>query len=248
VANWKTHKTRAQALAFVHEFVQLIAAPRAPEIAIAPPFPLLEAVGRALHNTSIKLAAQNMHFAREGAFTGEVSPALLRELGVTYVILGHSERREHFRETDELIHKKILAAFDCDLIPVLCVGETLETRRAGGTPRFIESQLQVALKDLEASSIARCVIAYEPIWAIGTGVNAAPADAQAVARHIRQRIADWHNATVAKSLRILYGGSVKPENARELLIQPDIDGALVGGASLDPKAFAQIVRAAGAGD
>lgn len=245
VANWKMHKTRAEALSFVHEFKQALPAPPALEIAIAPSFPLLESVAQALEGSRIKLVAQNMHFAKEGAFTGEVSPNLLYELGVTYVILGHSERRGHFRETDGLINQKIHAAFEFDLVPILCVGETLEERQRGQkeTERVLERQLSSDLKDLIPSSVDSLVIAYEPVWAIGTGVHASPADAEAGAAFIRRSIARWFNEITASSVRILYGGSVKPDNAPELLALPNIDGALVGGASLDPKAFAEIAQA-----
>ena len=246
VANWKMHKTRAEAIAFVHEFKKSSLAPSQTEIAIAPSFPLLEAVSRELTGSRIQLAAQNMHFAKEGAFTGEVSPNLLYELGVAYVILGHSERRGHFRETDALINQKIHAAFEFDLIPILCVGETLEERQGGqrATERVLEHQLSSSLKDLTPNSVGTLVIAYEPVWAIGTGVNASPADAEAGAEFIRRLITREFSEATVSSVRILYGGSVKPDNARELLTLPNVDGALVGGASLDPKAFAEIAKAA----
>ncbi len=187
-----------------------------------------------------------MHFAKEGAFTGEVSPHLLHDLAVTYVILGHSERREHFGETDEFIHAKLRAAFDFDLQPILCVGETLEERQRGEqeTERVLERQLHAALQDVRLQHVERLVVAYEPIWAIGTGIHASPVDAEAGAKFIRHSIARWYPSLRSASVRILYGGSVKPENASDLLRQPNIDGALVGGASLDPNALAAIALAA----
>jgi triosephosphate isomerase len=239
------HKTRAEAIAFVHAFKKLSFALSHTDLAIAPSFPLLETISRELHHSSIKLAAQNMHFAKEGAFTGEVSPHLLYEFGVSYVILGHSERRGHFRETDQLINQKMHAAFDFDLTPIMCVGETLQKRQQGQreTERVLERQLGTGLKDLTPNSVGSLVIAYEPVWAIGTGINASPADAELGAEFIRRCVERSFDKDAAVSVRILYGGSVKPENATELLEQPNIDGALVGGASLDPGAFAAIAQA-----
>jgi triosephosphate isomerase len=236
------HKTRNEAIAFVQEFKKRTPSLTHSNLALAPPYPLLDSVSRELAGTTIKLAAQNMHFAKEGAFTGEVSPSLLVEFGVSYVILGHSERRGQFRETDLLINKKIHAALDYDLTPILCVGETLEERQQGQkeTERVLERQLDQGLRDLMATSVGSLVIAYEPVWAIGTGVNASPVDAEMGAEFIRRCVGRWFSASAAQSLRVLYGGSVKPDNASDLLRQPNIDGALVGGASLDPHAFAAI--------
>ncbi len=246
VANWKMHKTRNEAIAFVQAFKKLSASLTKISLALAPPFPLLESVSRELAGSSVKLAAQNMHFAKEGAFTGEVSPHLLVEFGVSYVILGHSERRGQFRETDQLINQKIHAAFDYDLIPIVCVGETLEERQQGPkeTERVLERQLDQSLREVMPKSFGNLVIAYEPVWAIGTGVNAAPSDAERGSEFIRRCIGRWFTPEAGQTVRILYGGSVKSDNAADLLKQPNIDGALVGGASLDPEAFAAIAHAA----
>ncbi len=242
VANWKMHFVRAQALEYLKVFRERVREVRTTELVFAPPFTLLETVGRALYGTSIKLAAQDLFHEREGAFTGEISPLMLKDLGCSYVIVGHSERRRIFGETDELIHKKLKAALDAELVPILCVGETLEERRAGKTHTVLETQIRGALEWLALSE--DFVIAYEPVWAIGTGVNAEPTEAEASARFIRELLAQLFNTQIAKKIRILYGGSVKPENFEGFLCQPNIDGALVGGASLNPEAFARMAQTA----
>ncbi len=261
VANWKMHFVRAQALEYLKVFTERVQGLHKTELVLAPPFTLLEAVGREIIKTMIRLAAQDLFYEREGAFTGEISPLMLKDLGCSYVIVGHSERRRIFGETDELIHKKIKAALEAEIAPILCVGETLEERRAGGTQTVLESQMRGALEGLmlfAPSPLAplpsegegsrgegdRLVIAYEPVWAIGTGVNAKPIEAEASALFIRELLAQLFNAEIAKEIRILYGGSVKPENLEDFLKQPNIDGALVGGASLDPEAFAQMAQIA----
>lgn len=242
VANWKMHKTVVEAREYIAQFLTLIESIEG--VVLAPPFTALSAASEALQGSQIKLAAQNMHYADRGAYTGEVSPIMLRELGCTFVIIGHSERRGHFHEGDELINQKLQSAFKHDLIPVLCVGEKLDERKSGATERVLVRQLRADLEGLTPEQVARLVVAYEPIWAIGTGQTASPDDAQAGARFIRAQIVARFGEKAAEALRIQYGGSVNFKNARSLLAQPDIDGALVGGASLDPVEFAQIVKAA----
>ena len=240
-ANWKMHKTLGEARAFLREFLPRTQGVKGVEIAIAPPFTALAAVSEALQGTSVRLAAQNMHPEPQGAYTGEISPVMLRDVGCHYVIIGHSERRQHFGEDDAFINRKLLAAFEHGLVPILCVGETLEERRAGQTERVLERQLKGALQGAPREHVQRLVIAYEPVWAIGTGETASPDDAQQGARFLRDLVAKLYDETTAQSVRVQYGGSVKPDNARALMAQPDVDGALVGGASLDPEQFAQIV-------
>lgn len=242
VANWKMHFVRAQAREYLRVFTERLRGVRTTEIVLAPPFTLLETVGRKLHGTAIKLAAQDLFFEREGAFTGEISPIMLKDLGCSYVIVGHSERRKLFGETDEFINKKLKAALDAELVPILCVGETLEERHAGRTQMVLATQIRGALEGLTLSD--HLVIAYEPVWAIGTGVNAEPHEAEASALFLRELLAQLAQREIARKIRILYGGSVKPANFKDFLKQPNIDGALVGGASLDPEAFAQMAEMA----
>lgn len=258
VANWKMHFVRAQASEYLKVFTERVRGVHKTELVLAPPFTLLETVGRALEGTAIRLAAQDLFYEREGAFTGEISPIMLKDLGCSYVIVGHSERRRLLGETDELINKKLKAARDAGLVPILCVGETLEERRAGKTQRVLEAQVRGALAGVhphpqplspsrERGAGVRgphLVIAYEPVWAIGTGINAEPEEAEASALFIRELLAQLWNAETAKTVRILYGGSVKPANFEGFLRHPNIDGALVGGASLDPEAFAQLAQMA----
>ncbi len=242
VANWKMYFVRAQAREYLRVFRERVRTISAVELALAPPFTLLESVGQKLQGTPIKLAAQNLFYEGEGAFTGEISPVMLKDLGCTYVIVGHSERRRLFGETDALINKKLKAALDAELIPILCVGETLEERHVGRTQSVLDAQIRGALAGLALTK--DFVVAYEPIWAIGTGVNAEPNEAEASALFIRELLAQLSNQKIAQQIRILYGGSVKPENFEGFMQQPNIDGALVGGASLDPEAFAQMARLA----
>ena len=243
-ANWKMHKTLLEFQAFVEVLLPEIEDAREIEVALAPPFTALVTVGEALKGSRVRMAAQNMHFAPYGAYTGEISPVMLRDVGCTYVIVGHSERRQHFGENDMLINKKLLAAFAHQLTPILCLGETLEERLAKATERVLERQLRADLQAIEAEHVARLVIAYEPIWAIGTGETASPEDAEQGARFVRELTSELYDSKTAESMRIQYGGSVKPENAEILLSQPNVDGALVGNASLDPHQFAEIVKAA----
>jgi triosephosphate isomerase (TIM) len=241
-ANWKMHKTVAEAAEFVDALLPQIAATQS-DVVICPPFTALTAVVERRYGTAVKVAAQNMHEEGSGAFTGEVSAPMLGEVGVEAVVLGHSERRQLFGETDEALARKVPAALAAGLEPILCVGETEEARDAGETEEVLERQLQADLAALEGPELAGVVIAYEPIWAIGTGRTATPEQAQEACAFIRDVLR--MRSAPADDVRILYGGSVKPGNAAELMAQPDIDGALVGGASLDPAEFAAIVEAAG---
>ncbi|MFQ6116830.1 MAG: triose-phosphate isomerase [Candidatus Bipolaricaulia bacterium] len=244
-ANWKMYKTIAEARQYVRRFRELVAGIAGVEVVIAPSFTALAAVGEELQGTGIGLAAQDMWHEAEGAYTGEVSPLMLRELGCNYVILGHSERRRYFHEDDELVNLKLKAAFQHGLVPILCVGEKLEERRAGQTEAVLEGQIGADLAGLSAEQAAQMVIAYEPIWAIGTGETALPEDANAGAGFIRRLIEELYDGATAQAVRIQYGGSVTPENVAELMKEENIDGALVGGASLDPERFAEIVKRAG---
>jgi triosephosphate isomerase len=240
-ANWKMHKTVAEAAEFVDSLLPRIAATQH-DVVLCPPFTALTAVVERRYGTAVKVAAQNMHEDASGAFTGEVSAPMLVELDVEAVVLGHSERRQYFNETDEALARKVPAALAAGLEPILCVGESEEARDADQTKGVLELQLQTDLAGVESGKLADVVIAYEPIWAIGTGRTASPEQAQEACAFIRDVLREWGAA--AGAVRILYGGSVKPDNAAELMAQPDIDGALVGGASLDPEEFAAIVEAA----
>ena len=241
-ANWKMHKTRPEARSFLLAFRPQIDSVDTVDVAVAPPFPLLGTVAELIADTSIALAAQNVHPDLEGAFTGEVSPVMLKELACGYVIVGHSERREIFGEDDAFVNRKLHALYEHRLTPILCVGESLEQRETSETETVLERQLRDGLEGLTADQVARLVIAYEPIWAIGTGRTASPDDAESGARFIREQIVKLYDDETAQAVRIQYGGSVKPTNAYELMSQSNVDGALVGGASLDPEAFAGIVH------
>lgn len=240
-ANWKMYKTIAEAVAFAKDFVPLVADAGDVEILVAPPATALAAVGRALAGSRVQLAAQNVHPERQGAFTGEIAPPMLVEVGCAYAIIGHSERRQIFGESSAFVAKKAAALLAHDIRPIVCVGETLEEREAGRTFAVLEAQLEGSLAAVEATRAAEVVIAYEPVWAIGTGRTATPAIAQEAHAMIRGWLGTRFPGAGA-AMRIQYGGSVKPENAAELMAQPDIDGALVGGASLEPESFARIVR------
>jgi triosephosphate isomerase len=240
-ANWKMHKTVAEAAEFVDVLLPRIAATQS-DVVLCPPFTALAEVVERRRGTAVKVAAQNMHEEDSGAFTGEVSAPMLAELDVEAVVLGHSERRQYFAETDEALARKVPAALAHDLEPILCVGESEAARDAGETEEVLERQLQADLAALEPEELAGVVIAYEPIWAIGTGRTATPEQAQEACGFIRDVVRA--RGAAADEVRILYGGSVKAANAAEILSQPDVDGALVGGASLDPEEFAAIVDAA----
>ncbi len=242
--NWKMHKTSEEAVKLAFDLVPLVADIKSVDIVLCPPFTALEALGGVLRGSGIFLGAQNMHAEPKGAFTGEISAPMLLPLGVTHVILGHSERRQLFGETDELVNRKVRTALGYGLIPIVCVGETLEQRESDRTEAVVGAQLEGALEGLALEDPERIVLAYEPVWAIGTGRNATPEQAQQVHAFVRARLTGFFGADLAGKVRIQYGGSVKPDNAADLMRQPDIDGALVGGASLDAGQFAAIVRSA----
>jgi len=239
--NWKMYKTVAEAVALVEE-IRKGGAGAPGDTLVAPPYTALGAVVTAAKGSPVAVAAQNMHFEKEGAFTGEVSAAMLRDVGVTHVILGHSERRQYFAETDEGVARKTKAALANGLTPISCVGETLAEREAGRTMEVVGRQVSAILDAITADEAKQVVIAYEPVWAIGTGKVATPQQAQEVHAFIRSRIAARHGQPVADVLRILYGGSVKPDNVQGLMALPDVDGALVGGASLKADSFLKLVH------
>ncbi len=240
--NWKMHKTVNETLAYIEAFKPLVADVSDRDVMIAPPFIALDAAEKALEGSNVALGAQNCHWKDEGAFTGEISPRMLADIGVTYVIVGHSERRHIFGETDEMIRQKIEAVLKHEMIPILCIGETLEEREAGKTLAVLERQLKEGLKGFSAGELKDLVVAYEPVWAIGTGKTATPEQAQEAHAFVRKLLSEMFDEAFAEKTRILYGGSVKPENIVGLMARPDIDGALVGGASLNPDTFARIVR------
>lgn len=239
--------TVSEAEAFLHTFLHEIGGESGAEVVIVPPFTALSKVSEILgRGQAAKLGAQNMHWEKSGAFTGEISAPMLRELYVRYVVLGHSERRTLFSETDEVVNRKVRAALDAALRPIVCVGETLDQRDSDQVESVLRRQLEVGLGGLSSKELSDTVIAYEPVWAIGTGRTATPEQAQSAHAFIRRTLSELWDAAAADKVRIQYGGSVKPQNAAELLREPDIDGALVGGASLDPRGFAEIVKAAAA--
>lgn len=241
--NWKMYKTLEEAKQFAEEVKGLAPDPDKTDSVICSPAPYLAQLVHLLEGSSVKVGAQNMHFEDEGAFTGEVSPVQLKNIGVHYVILGHSERREYFNETDEAVNKKAHAALKVELTPIICVGETLEEREAGNTEEKVATQVRAALEGLTDSQVITSVIAYEPIWAIGTGKTATAEDANEVCGAIRKTIAELYSEETAQAVRIQYGGSVKPENIEELLSMEHIDGALVGGASLKADSFLKLLEA-----
>ena len=242
--NWKMYKTVAEAEAFIQALLPRVSTADGVDVAICPPFLDLQAMVDSTRGSRVQVYAQNMHYAREGAFTGEVAPPMLVEAGVHGVILGHSERRQYFAETDKALALKVPAALEAGLLPVLCVGETEEERERGDTERKLRHQVQEDLQRVETDRLGEVVIAYEPIWAIGTGLVATPEQAQDAIAFIRALVGD-RSREQSERTRVLYGGSVKADNAPELLALPDVDGALVGGASLDAESFAAIVNAAG---
>ena len=241
-ANWKMYKTISEAVTVVASMKAGIYKATECEVVICPPFMALEAVRKALKESRIELGAQDMHPEVEGAFTGEISPLMLKDVGCRYVILGHSERRRLFHETNEFINQKVRSALKFSLVPIVCIGETLEEREARQAFEVVKSQFETSLKDLSAEDIQKTVIAYEPVWAIGTGKVATPHEAQEVHAFIRKELAKAFGEETALGLRILYGGSVKPDNISHLMAETDIDGALVGGASLEADMFSDIVK------
>lgn len=240
--NWKLFKTKNEALALIEELAPLVSGVDNVEIVVAPVFTVLPTLPAALVGTGISLAAQDVFWEEEGAFTGEVSPRMLLDAGASHVIIGHSERRQYFGETEETVNKKVKAALKGALVPIVCIGETLEAREAGDTFKVLERQLKGGLEGLTGTQFAPVIVAYEPVWAIGTGKVASDDQAQEAHAFIRGVIAGLFGKPAAEKVRILYGGSVKPENAKGLMSRPDIDGALVGGASLKGASFASIVR------
>jgi len=242
-ANWKMYKTPVEAQAFLHTFLPLVKGHSHKEILICPPSVDLATVLHSVKGSDVHVGAQNMHFAEEGAFTGEISATMLVALGVSHVIIGHSERRQYFNETDETVNKKLIAALKHRLVPIVCVGEQEEQRENGMTEEVLCRQISRALHQIDPAKLHPMVIAYEPVWAIGTGKTATPAVAGEAHLIVRTEVARLVGRPVADALRILYGGSVKPDNCEALMSQPEIDGALVGGASLDPHSLATIVKA-----
>ena len=239
--NWKMFKTVEDAVAFVTDLRAAVKTITDVEIVVAPPFTAINAAATAARGSNVGVASQDLYWEREGAFTGEISPAMVKEAGARYAIVGHSERRRLFGETDTIVNRKAAAARGAGLTPIVCVGETLEEREKNATFDVLDRQIKDGLDGFTAAQVAQIVIAYEPVWAIGTGRNASSAQAGEVHAHIRKRLRQWFGADAADACRILYGGSVKPDNIRELIAEPDVDGALVGGASLDVKSFADIV-------
>jgi len=239
--NWKMFKTVHEAVVFVKELRSAVKDVADVEIVVAPPFTAVHAVAEAARNTNIGVAAQDLYWEREGAFTGEISPAMIKEAGAEYAIVGHSERRRLFGETDAIVNRKTLAAIAAGLTPIVCVGETLEERERNETLAILDRQIKDGLDQIGATLLAELVIAYEPVWAIGTGRTATAAQAGEAHAHIRKRLRQWFGADAADQCHVIYGGSVKPDNIRELIAEEDVDGALVGGASLEVKGFAEIV-------
>jgi triosephosphate isomerase len=242
--NWKMHKTVHEAVVYVKEFRSLVKDIEDVEIVVAPTFTAIHAAAEAARNSVVGIAGQDLHWEKQGAFTGEISALMVREAGAEYVILGHSERRQYFGETDQTVNRKLVAALGAGLIPIVCIGETLDEREGNRTLDVLDRQIKGGFDGVTGDQIAGLVIAYEPVWAIGTGRTATTAQAQEAHAHIRQRLRQWFGAPAADDCHIIYGGSVKPDNTHELVAQPDVDGALVGGASLDVSGFFEIVRRA----
>lgn len=240
--NWKMFKTVPEAVAFTRVLKASLAGLDGVEVAVCPPFTALAPVAEVLRGTDIAVGAQDVYWEDKGAFTGEISPVLLKDVGCRYVIIGHSERRQFFGETDEKVNRKVKAVFSHGLTPIMCVGEMLEEREAGITEKVVRTQTEAGLVGLTPEQVAGMVIAYEPVWAIGTGKTASDEDAQQVSGFIRSLVKDLRGAGVAEQVRIQYGGSVKPANTAGLMAQPDIDGALVGGASLEVESFMGIIK------
>jgi triosephosphate isomerase len=240
--NWKMYKTGDEAAQTAKRLKELVSGVLDVEVIIAPPFTALSQVAVEIAGGNIALGAQNMHWESEGAYTGEIAPGMLTAAGCRYVILGHSERRQYFGETDQSVNRKIRAAVGAGLKPVFCIGESESQREAGQTFSVLDKQIQNGLESFLLQDLESLVVAYEPVWAIGTGKTATKEQAQEVHAHVRQRLAEMIDSDFAQKLRILYGGSVKPSNVKELMAMPDVDGALVGGASLDPETFSQLVH------
>ena len=246
-ANWKMYKTVHEAVVYVKELRKLAKDVHDVEIVVAPPFTALHTAMEAARASNIAVAAQDVYFEKEGAFTGAVSAAMIAEAGAEFCIVGHSERRRVFHDTDEIVNRKTRAVVAAGLTPIVCIGETLEEREKGEMTAVLDRQIKAGLDGFTGDQIATFVIAYEPVWAIGTGRNATPEQANEAHTHIRQRLRSWFGGAAAEDCHILYGGSVKPENVAAIAAQPEVDGALVGGASLDVEAFYEIVRKSGRG-
>lgn len=244
-ANWKMYKTTHEALAYVRELGALVKGVKGVEIVVAPPFTAIGTAAEAARNTKIGIAAQNMSPDKEGAFTGEVSAAMIKDAGAGYVILGHSERRKLYGETDAIVNRKVHAALGAELVPIVCIGETLEEREGGRMFDVLDRQIRDGLNDVTGDQVAALIIAYEPVWAIGTGKNATPVEAGEAHQHIRSRLRQWFGGAAAEGCRIQYGGSVKPDNIQALIALEDVDGALIGGASLQVASFHEIISKAG---
>jgi triosephosphate isomerase len=242
--NWKMFKTVREAVAFATELRALVKNGSGVEMVVAPPFTAIQAVAAVLAGSKVGVAAQDLHWENEGAFTGEVSGAMIAEAGARYAIIGHSERRQYFGETDATVNRKVGAAIAAGLTPIVCIGETLEEREANRTLRVLDRQMASGLAGLAGAQIAALIVAYEPVWAIGTGRNATAAQAQEVHAHVRMRLLEQFGSSAAEACRVIYGGSVKPENIAELIAQVDVDGALVGGASLKVASFGAIASGA----
>jgi len=244
VGNWKMNNTAVESVALVKELKDFIHEIKGVDIVVCPPFTSLGVAKEIINKTNIHLGAQNMYWEAKGAFTGEISPSMLKDMGCEYVILGHSERREHFKETSEEVAKKAKAAFSSNLIPITCVGENLKDKENGKTKNIIEQEVKALFREIDSSLAERIIMAYEPIWAIGTGKSASSQDANLISKFIRELFSSEYGNKVAEQIRILYGGSVNPKNIGELMNESDIDGVLVGGASLNALTFSQIIKAA----
>ncbi|MBW2982494.1 triose-phosphate isomerase [Candidatus Woesearchaeota archaeon] len=240
--NWKMNKTNKEAASLMNDIIFNTKNVKDVEIIVCPPYTALSDVNKIIKKTNIELGAQDVYFEEKGAFTSKISAEMLKDVGCTYVIIGHSETRQYFNETDESVNKKVKIALSYELKPIICVGETLEQREAEKTMKIIETQIKGALKDITKEQMVDVVIAYEPVWAIGTGKTATPEQAQEVHYFIRNLILNLYSPDIAESIRILYGGSVKPNNVKELMQEEDIDGGLIGGASLDAESFSKLVR------
>lgn len=240
--NWKMNMTVSQSIELVKSIYLGLKFPGDVDVIVSPPFTALHAVANELKNSYVAVAAQNLYWEDNGAFTGEISPVFIKDAGADYVIIGHSERRQYFGETDETVNKKIKAALKHNLVPIVCVGETLDEREAGQLDHIIRKQIVNGLNDLSENEVSDIILAYEPVWAIGTGKTATPEQAEEVHAKIKSLIAELFSQAAAENVRILYGGSMKPSNSRELLSKPNIDGGLIGGASLKPEDFIDIIK------
>src|SRR5512134_2918511 len=240
-ANWKMYKTVHDTFVYIKEFRSLVKDITDVEIVIAPPFTAIHTAAEAARNSNVGVAAQDLHWDKEGAFTGAISAVMVKEAGAEYVIVGHSERRRLFHETDESVNRKTMAALSAGLTPIVCIGETLEERERNETMAVLDRQIKAGLDAVTGDQMASLVIAYEPVWAIGTGRNATPAQANEAHAHIRSRLRQWFGGNAADQCHVIYGGSVKPDNIHELVALAEVDGALVGGASLDVRGFSDMV-------